>query len=125
MYGRLTVDRVFIVLPVMAYSVGLERPFPTGPALTDASERNTEKSKLKPPTASTYVSLFLLFFVQYHMMVRGPATITTDCIFTKKKSPEPQKKRLVIRRKKTDSDRTTTMQAIKPTGLGSLLLCPL
>ena len=28
--GRLTVDRVFIVLPVMAYSVGLERPFPTG-----------------------------------------------------------------------------------------------
>ena len=28
--GRLTVDRVFIALPVMAYSVGLERPFPTG-----------------------------------------------------------------------------------------------
>ena len=25
--GRLTVDRVFIALPVMAYSVGLERPF--------------------------------------------------------------------------------------------------
>ena len=25
--GRLTVDRVLIVLPVMAYSVGLERPF--------------------------------------------------------------------------------------------------
>jgi hypothetical protein len=28
-FGRLTVDRVFIALPVMAYSVGLERPFPT------------------------------------------------------------------------------------------------
>ena len=28
--GRLTVDRFFIALPVMAYSVGLERPFPTG-----------------------------------------------------------------------------------------------
>ncbi len=27
MYSRLTVDRVLIVLPVMAYSVGLERPF--------------------------------------------------------------------------------------------------
>jgi hypothetical protein len=30
-------------------------------------------------------------------LIRGPATIT-NCIFTKKKSPEPQKKRLVIRR---------------------------
>ena len=36
--GRLTVDRVFIALPVMAYSVGLERPFPTGQWCPDCTQ---------------------------------------------------------------------------------------
>ncbi len=48
--GRLTVDRVFIVLPVMAYSVGLERSFQQADADGSRTQQQNTKTKTKGHT---------------------------------------------------------------------------
>ena len=67
--GRLTVDRVFIALPVMAYSVGLERPFPTGQWCPDCTQMYKtsfiaiiKSNPSREYSSNLYLKSLILFF---------------------------------------------------------------
>ena len=66
--GRLTVDRVFIVLPVMAYSVGLERPFRQvmGPDCTQMHKTSfvaiIKSNPSREYSSNLYLKSLILFF---------------------------------------------------------------